>query len=64
MLESMVRVRSYPGPGGARGGGCRCIEDIEDMVWVRSECIIGGGCDEEVMVCDRPGPGEAPKMLA
>lgn len=35
----------------------------EDMVWVRSECIICGGTEEEVMVCDRPGPGGEPKML-
>lgn len=36
---------------------------MEDIVWVRSECIIWGGTEEEVMVWDRPGPGAVPKML-
>lgn len=38
--------------------------DVDDMVWVRPSLwlIIGGGT-EEVMVCDRPGGGAAPKML-
>lgn len=36
---------------------------MEDMVCVRSECIIWGGIEEVVIVWDRPGPGAVPKML-
>ena len=74
MLPSIGRSRcgigsEYPPPcgcGGGRGGGILCMpawEAVDDMVWVRpSEYIEGGGTDE-VIVCDRPGGGAAPKML-
>lgn len=39
------------------------LETLDDMVCVRSLCIRDGGGTEEVMVCDRPGGGAAPKML-
>ena len=38
-------------------------EVADDMVWVRPCCIISAGWMLEVMVCDRPGGGAAPKML-
>jgi len=40
-------------------------DNVDDMVCVRPSDIIeeDGGTDEEVMVCDRPGGGAAPKML-
>lgn len=40
------------------------MPDVEDdMVWVRPSCMNWGGATDEVMVCERPGGGAAPKML-
>lgn len=52
--------------GGGRGGGILCMpawDVFDDMVWVRPSEYIDGGGTEEVIVCDRPGGGAAPKML-
>jgi hypothetical protein len=39
------------------------MPDMDDMVWVRPSIMGGGMPDDEVMVCDLPGGGAAPKML-
>jgi len=40
------------------------VEYVDVIVWVLSSAdIIWGGATEEVMVCDRPGGGAAPKMF-
>jgi hypothetical protein len=36
---------------------------IEFMVAVRPYCILLGGATDEVIVCERPGGGAAPKMF-
>jgi hypothetical protein len=36
---------------------------VDDMVCVRPSDIIEGGGTDDVIVCDRPGGGAAPKML-
>lgn len=37
-------------------------DTVDDMVWVRPSDTREGGWTD-VMVCDRPGGGAAPKML-
>jgi hypothetical protein len=39
------------------------MPEVDVMVWVRPGCINSGGWTDEVMVCERPGGGAAPKML-
>lgn len=38
-------------------------EVVEDMVLVRPSWLNCGGATDEVMVCERPGGGAAPKMF-